>query len=136
MIHDPRLTSMSEREFQDSLVNDARTLGWRVAHFRPAQDRRGNWQTPLQGDPGFPDLVMVSPDLGQIVFAELKRADGRARLRDDQVAWQEALTVACQVINRRHDFADPIPAQPGVYATVWTPRHMDDIDAVLNGGRW
>ena len=47
---------MSERELQDAVIQLARLLGWRVAHFRPAMTTRG-WRTPVSADgAGFPDL--------------------------------------------------------------------------------
>lgn len=77
---------MSELEFQAAVIEAARLLGWRVAHFRPARTRRG-WRTPVQGDGrGFPDLVAVHPGRGAPLVRELK-AGGRAKLSREQAAW-------------------------------------------------
>ena len=59
--------SMSEAVLQDAVIELANLKGWTVAHFRPAQNARGDWRTPVaaQGK-GFPDLVMVRRD--QLVF--------------------------------------------------------------------
>jgi len=75
----------TEAQFQHAVIELAQTLGWRVAHFRPARTSHG-WRTPVQGDPGFPDLVMVRA--GKIVFAELKSE--RGKLSADQQAWIDA----------------------------------------------
>ena len=77
-----------EKTFQKLVIELARTLGWTVAHFRPAQTKHG-WRTPAGADgAGFPDLVLVGRD--QVLFRELKRRGGR--LSPDQKAWGELLT--------------------------------------------
>jgi hypothetical protein len=82
--------ALSEKELQNAIVSLARTLGYRVAHFRPAMMRSGRWATPMQGDAGFPDLVLVGR--GKVLFVELKTKDGR--LTDEQVAWGDAIGMA------------------------------------------
>lgn len=43
-----------ERQWQAQVIELARILGWRVAHFRPALTKHG-WRTPVQADgAGFP----------------------------------------------------------------------------------
>jgi hypothetical protein len=84
---------ITESELQRAVIDLAHLLGWRVAHFRPAQTA-GRWTTPVSADgAGFPDLVMVRG--GQIVFAELKTAKGR--LRPEQKEWLTALLDAIGV---------------------------------------
>lgn len=62
---------MSERELQRNVLAMAKVLGWRSAHFRPAQTVHG-WRTPVQGDgAGFPDLVLLRRGRGLAI--ELKR---------------------------------------------------------------
>ena len=78
--------SMSEEQLGDTIIGLAKLRGWRIVHFRPARTERG-WRTLMQGDTGFPDLVMARA--GQVIFAELKSAKGR--LRPDQEAWISAL---------------------------------------------
>lgn len=61
----------------------ARIAGWRLAHFRPAINRSGHWSTPMQGNPGFPDLVLVRPP--RVLFVELKSEKGK--LSEHQRDW-------------------------------------------------
>jgi hypothetical protein len=77
----------SEAEFTSAVIDLARLLGWRVTHFRPAQVRPGKWVTPLQGDPGFPDLVLARD--GVVILAELKSDKGR--LGPGQPEWAEQI---------------------------------------------
>lgn len=79
--------AVSEDELLRLVVDEAKARGWMVTHFRPARNARGHWSTPLQGDAGFPDLVMARG--GVVIFAELKRE--KAKASADQRAWIEAL---------------------------------------------
>lgn len=93
---------MSESDLQRAVVDLARTLGWRVAHFRPAQVRAGRYATPVAYDgAGWPDLVLVRRE--RIVFAELKTAKGRTSAAQD--AWLDAL------------------GQTGAEVRLWRPAH-------------
>jgi hypothetical protein len=83
---------MTEQDLQQALIDGARRLGYRVAHFRPAWTARG-YRTPVEADAaGFPDLVICGH--GHLLFAECKT--GRGRLTAEQHAWLDAL-VACGV---------------------------------------
>ena len=66
---------MPEAELQERVIELACLFGWLVHAERPARSQKG-WRTPIQGDPGFPDLVLARN--GVVWFVELKRADGRA----------------------------------------------------------
>lgn len=68
--------TVSERTFQNAVIELARYHGWLVAHFRVARTGSGGWATPMQGDVGFPDLVLSRA--GEIIIAELKTQQGRA----------------------------------------------------------
>ena len=103
---------MTEREFQRAVVELARLMGWRVQHTRPALTQRGRWLTPIQGDAGFPDLVLCRPP--RLIVAELKRVGGKPTA--EQQAWLEALQ-ACA----------------GVECYLWTPADWDVVARTLGG---
>ena len=99
--------TVSEAEFQSQVIEIASLRGWKIAHFRPAQIRPGRWATPIQGDAGFPDLVLARPKLGDLIFAELKREKGRVSVM--QKVWLRTLAAA------------------GAEAYVWFPSDLPDI---------
>lgn len=71
--------AMTEKQLSQNIVDAARTLGWLV--YRTFDSRRSV--------PGYPDLTMIHPDTGRLIFAELKTAKGR--LRPAQIEWLGAL---------------------------------------------
>ena len=80
---------MTEAELQGAVVDMARTFGWTVAHFRPAQTSKG-WRTPVGYDgQGFPDLLMARD---RVVFVELKGDNGR--VSEHQKKWGAKLAAA------------------------------------------
>lgn len=82
---------MSEDDLLNAVLDLAKALGIRTAHFRPAQTQTGRWITAVQGDgKGFPDLVLVAP--GGVLFRELKAA--RGSLSPQQREWLDAMTGA------------------------------------------
>lgn len=76
---------LSEKDFTRQVVQLAKLLGWRVAHFRPAQTKHG-WRTAMSGDVGFPDLLLIRGCV-QLVF-ELKC--GKNTTTPEQVKWLES----------------------------------------------
>lgn len=99
---------MTEREFQSQVIQLASMYGWRVCHFRPARMAGGEWRTPIEGHPGFPDLVLARS--GRVIFAELK-LDGQEPTFDQQ-RWLCAL---------------------GQQAVVWRPVEWTRIVAAVRG---
>ena len=92
---------MTEKELQAAVIELAQTFGWKVAHFRPAMNARGDWRTPVAADgKGFPDLVMVSSTT--VAFVELKSKKGR--LSTEQKEWLEALLALCELVHQGRDF--------------------------------
>ena len=82
--------SMSEEEWQAIVIDLARLLKFRVAHFRPARTERG-WRTPVAADgAGFPDLLLCR---GQRILALELKAE-RGRLSAAQEDWLAALRAA------------------------------------------
>jgi hypothetical protein len=82
-----RTALATEAEYTATIIDAARILGWRTAHFRPARTVHG-WRTAVQGDAkGWPDLVLVHPDAGYVWFVELKRDDA-PKLRLEQDLWR------------------------------------------------
>ena len=103
----PRL---SESGFMRQVVELATILGWSTAHFRPAQTAKG-WRTPVSGDlgKGWPDLTLVRGE--RIIFAELKRDNGK--LTPDQE----------RVLN--------VLGGTGAEVRVWFPADFDRIAEIL-----
>jgi len=104
---------ISERAFQQAVVELATMTGWMVNHQLPAQNANGRWRTPTQGHIGFPDLVLAHPTRG-VIFAELKSAVGR--VSEAQRSWLDTLELA------------------GVEAYVWRPTDMPFIKSRLMKG--
>lgn len=100
---------LTEAAFQRQIIDLAHLYGWRVAHFRPAQNARGDHRTPVAGDgKGFPDLVLVRD---RVLFIELKTSTGQ--LTRDQLDWGGALLKA------------------GATWARWRPEDWPDIEAAL-----
>ena len=79
-----RLRAITEAAWQEQVIQIAQLRGWMVAHFRPAQNSRGEWRTAVAADgAGFPDLVLARR--GIVFFVELKRQTGR--VTDAQASW-------------------------------------------------
>jgi VRR-NUC domain len=90
----PRLASaLSEAQLQACVLDFARLTGWLATHSRPAAGRAGRWATPVQGEPGFPDLVLARR--GRVVVVELKSQ--RGRLTGEQQLWLAELRAAAGV---------------------------------------
>jgi hypothetical protein len=90
---------VTEAELKSTVISLARMKGWLIHHDLPAMSRNGRWATHIEGDVGFPDLVLLSPHYGQILFVELKSEKGRTSSSQDN--WLGALGVAgveCHVV--------------------------------------
>lgn len=73
----PRASELSERQFQQRVVDLAQLRGWR--HFHAYNSQRSA--------PGWPDLALVRR--GRLVLAELKTETGR--VRPEQRLWLDDL---------------------------------------------
>ena len=83
----------SEAEFQATFIEWLELHRWTVHAERPARSDKG-WRTPIQGRPGFFDVVAVKD--GTLLLAELKSETGR--VTEDQQHW---ITSACHVARSR-----------------------------------
>lgn len=104
----------TEAACQRTIIEAARMGGWLAHHARPAQMQSGRWATPLQGDPGFPDLVLCRAP--RILFVELKRRPNKAT--PAQTRWLDALDNGINGVEAR---------------VVWVPEEMDGLIAELIG---
>lgn len=100
----------SEADLQRAVVDLAQLTGWLVMHTRAARTSDG-WRTPIQGDRGFPDLVLCDGE--RTLFVELKSQSGR--LSDEQRCWRSRLLAA------------------GADWRLWRPEHWDGIVETLRG---
>ena len=93
---------MTEAQFQSRVIRLAKSLGWRVAHFR-AVKVRDRFMTPVAADgAGFPDLVLARD--GLVIHRELKTDKGRQSPK--QREWANAM---------------------GANYSVWRPRDWERI---------
>lgn len=88
---------MTEKDFQQQIIDLARHMNYLCAHFRPALTQRGRWVTPVKADgAGYPDLTLVraarSDAPGRTIFVEVKA--GKGRLSIAQEAWRDAIVGA------------------------------------------
>lgn len=82
---------VTEAQFQRQVIQLAQLCGWRVAHFRPAMNAKGEWRTPVAADgAGFPDLVLVRGH--KLLFRELKTETGSLTVLQER--WGEELRLA------------------------------------------
>lgn len=103
------MEGVTEKGFQQAVIDLAHLHGWRVAHFRPAMTKRGSWVTAVQGDgAGFPDLILVRE---RVIFAELKVKTGK--LKPAQAQWIVQLQ------------------QAGAEVYMWRPENWKEIEATL-----
>ena len=89
----PAPAEPTEAEMMRAILDAAKVLHWRVAHFRPARTVHG-WRTAIEGDAGFPDAVLVDRRGGRCWFVELKAR--RGRLTGEQERWGFDLAAAGQ----------------------------------------
>lgn len=107
----------SEDAFQRAILDLAKMSGWKAHHGRG--DMRGH----IEGDAGFPDLVLARG--GHIIIAELKNAV-RA-LTPAQHAWFKELG---------GPFGGLYDGRPStLIVATWRPEDWDDIVKILTGGR-
>ena len=109
---------ITEAMFQQTVIELARLNGWLVHHTRPALNRSGKWATPIQGDPGFPDLVLARG--GELLIVELKSQKGE--LTPGQFEWLTTLAAVEAAVG-------PEKLIVGIF--VWKPSMWDSIERTL-----
>jgi hypothetical protein len=102
-----RRLAISEAQLQANVIDTARLAGFTLVFHD--QDSRRNPR-------GLPDLILLHPGTGRLVFVELKSATGK--VRPDQKLWLAALNI-------RHE------------AYLWRPADWlsGEIQRVLLGSR-
>jgi len=100
---------ISEQDFLNSVVELAHLMHWKVHHSRPAWTEKG-YRTAIQGDAGFPDLILVRPP--RVIIVELKSEKGK--LTAEQESWIKDLE-GCE----------------GVDVDTWYPDDWDAIKGIL-----
>lgn len=78
---------LAEKHFAEQVKDLAAICGFEYVHFRPAQNRRGHWQTPVEGTlgKGWVDWIFVHPVRRRTLFRELKRDDKDLEPEQDRV---------------------------------------------------
>lgn len=119
---------LTERQFQRQVIEYAQLMGWRCAHFRPAQTERG-WRTAVEADgAGFPDLVLVRGV--ELIFCELKAEKGK--LSAAQSEWLGTLeTVARRVAHMTACYTGQRVEPAGVEVYVWRPSDWPELEERL-----
>lgn len=105
---------MTEAEWQASVVDLARILGWRHMHARRSIGKGSRWTTATNVT-GWPDLVLWSERQQRVIFAELKTDTGK--LTTEQVEVLRSLRTA------------------GAECHVWRPAQLKDIRDILIRGQ-
>lgn len=89
---------VSEKLFQEQILQLAKINGWKAFHPLTVRDYRGGYRTALAGDKGFPDLVLsrkpTAQRVGGLIFAELKSSTGRLSI--EQIEWSEHLASSAE----------------------------------------
>ena len=110
----------TEAQFTRAVIDYASLQGYLVHHCRSVRKPDGSYATPIQGHPGFPDIVAAGH--GKIIFMELKV--GSNKPTPAQVEWLDALERVEEVATQ---WEGPDPIQVHCFY----PRDWDTIEKVL-----
>jgi hypothetical protein len=91
-LKDPNvLPPLTESQFLQQVLDLLALHGWKTLHLRPGLNRRGKWQTAVQGSGvGWPDVFTCKGN--RLLAAELKV--GNRQPTAEQTAWLDALEKA------------------------------------------
>lgn len=110
-----KMPRASEAACQAAVINAARIGGWRAYAVRSSQTQSGRWSTAVQGDRGFPDIVLCRDH--ELLIIELKRKPNK--VEQEQHLWHDALRragVRCGTVyvpERLDALVDFLLARPG-----------------------
>jgi len=108
---------ITEQQFTNSVLAWAKALGWRCFHVRTSGRMAARGAIPtVQGDKGFPDLVLVRPP--RLIFAELKV--GRGKPSSQQLEWLRDLLCITPM---------------SVECYVWRPSDWSRLIVILSRGK-
>ena len=113
-------TNISEKQFQDSVIELFQYCGWLVSHSRPARVKDDStpsgfsWRTAIQGDKGFLDTIATKD--GLLIIAELKSEKGE--MSPEQKKWFSTLKLVEYL------------AHPYVRVFMWKPSDWSIIESV------
>ncbi len=111
---------LTEAQFLTKVTDLARVRGWLSHHDR------GDYRKCIQGDPGFPDLVLARD--GRVLFVELKAKNGR--LSPAQREWFTAL--GAHDGNKSNPYRVTETADgSGLSVEVWRPDMFPMIEEIL-----
>lgn len=104
---------LTEAAFQAQVLELAHLRQWETFHVRAGRTL-DSWRTPGSGTmaKGWPDLVLVRPRDGRLLFIELKTDAGK--LTEEQ---------------RR--VIDVLRSVSGIHVDIWRPADWDHIERVL-----
>ena len=85
-----RRKEMSEEELLACIIKTAHLFGWLACHQRPMRTKDGEWRTGVQGDKGFPDIVLVNET--KLLIIEAKSEIGKLALEQEE--WIRRLRLA------------------------------------------
>lgn len=78
--------AVAESELQAAVIELAQLRGWLRHHDRPGATAGGRWATQIQGDPGFPDDLLIRGP--RLLVVEAKTEKGK--LTQAQLRWLAA----------------------------------------------
>lgn len=126
-------TNVAEDEFERAVVDLAHVFGWRVVGHRPLRTRDDRWVTGWKYDgEGFPDLLLLHPEQGQVVAAELKV--GRNDRTDRQELWGDWFEQTTETLRGQTEASGIVGPTPVRYF-LWYPADMHEITRVLSQGK-
>lgn len=73
----------TETDLLNQVLDLAARTGWLAHHDRPARRSDGSYYTAIQGDAGFPDIVLAKN--GRVLIRELK--DNYSKPTPEQIEW-------------------------------------------------